>query len=105
MIGNMTNKTFLVTGGTSEIGLETVLQLARTGANVFFSARDEIKAEQVVQDVVEKTKMEGALESAKVGWVKVDNTSLQSVKEGAEEFLRRSGRLNVLVCNAGTLKS
>ena len=103
VIGSLTGKTFLITGGTAGLGLETVRQLAKTGAQVFFTARDGAKAERVVQDIVEEAKTDGTLEHANVAWVKVDNTSLASVKAGAENFLRRSDRLNVLVCNAGEL--
>ena len=43
LIGKLADKTFLVTGGTAGIGLETVYALARTGANVFFTARDDLR--------------------------------------------------------------
>ncbi|KAK5174513.1 uncharacterized protein LTR77_001593 [Saxophila tyrrhenica] len=101
LLGKLSDKTILVTGGTNGIGLETVRQLAKTGAKVFFTARNEEKAKNVVQDLVEEGKTDPSLQDAKIQWVKMDQTSLQSVKEGAEEFLKRSYRLNVLVCNAG----
>lgn len=97
----MTDKTFLVTGGTAGLGLETVRALAKTGAHVFFTARNTSKAEKVVQSIAEEGKTEPTLKDARVSWVNIDNTSLASVKAGAEDFLRRSNGLNVLICNSG----
>ena len=83
------------------MGLETVRQLAKTGAHVFFTARNEEKAEKVLADLIDQMRMDGGGEADKIEWVKMDNCSLRSVKEGAEEFLRRCDGLNVLICNAG----
>ena len=101
VIGKLTDKTFLVTGGTDGLGLETVRQLAKTGARVFFTARNEDKAKKTVEELHDAAKTDKNLEGARIEWVKIDNSSLKSVKEGAEDFLRRSDKLNVLVCNAG----
>jgi len=55
-----------------------------------------------VQDLAKEAELDVDLKGARVDWIKIDNTSLQSVKAGAEDFLRRSDKLNVLICNAGT---
>ena len=102
LIGTLTSKTFLVTGGTAGLGLETVRQLAKTGARVFFTARDEAKAKKVVDDLIEEGKTDSNLQNAKVEWIEMDNASLKSVKQAAEVFKQKSDLLNVLVCNAGT---
>jgi len=101
VVGKMTDKTFLVTGGTAGLGLETVRQLAKTGARVFFTARDEEKAKAAVDGLLEEGKTDAELKDARVEWVKIDHSSLKSVKEGTEDFLERSDQLDVLVCNAG----
>ncbi|TKA75500.1 hypothetical protein B0A55_04654 [Friedmanniomyces simplex] len=101
LVGKLTDKTFLVTGGTDGLGLETVRTLAKTGARVFFTARSEDKAKKVVESLAEEGKTDGDLKDARIEWVKIDNMSLKSVKAGAEDFLRRSDKLNVLVTNAG----
>ena len=103
LIGNLTDKTFLITGGTAGLGLETVRQLAKTGARVFFTARTATKAKKVLHDIQEEARTDETLEDARVEWIQVDNTSLNSVKKGAADFLRRSDKLNILVCNAGRL--
>ena len=47
-IGDLTGKTFLITGGTTGIGKETALELARAGAHVTITARDAAKGAAVV---------------------------------------------------------
>ena len=101
VIGKLNDKTFLVTGGTDGLGLETVRQLAKTGARVFFTARNPGKAAKVVQALQDEAKADSHLKNARVEWVEIDNNSLNSVKAGAEELLKRSDQLNVLICNAG----
>jgi NAD(P)-dependent dehydrogenase (short-subunit alcohol dehydrogenase family) len=102
LIAKLTDKVILITGGTAGLGRETVIQLAKTGAQVYFTARDEKKAESVLQDIAEAAADgDEDLKDAQVDWVKMNNTSLKSVREAVEDFLGRSSRLNVLVNNAG----
>lgn len=93
------DKVILVTGGTSGIGVETVRALHATGARLFFTARDEAKAQAVLKNVKETSVGKGTVEV-----LKMDMDSLESVKGAAEEFLGKSGgKLNILVNNAGIL--
>ncbi|KAK1808023.1 hypothetical protein LTR12_017629 [Friedmanniomyces endolithicus] len=101
LLGKMTDKTFLVTGGTDGLGLETVRTLAKTGARVFFTARSAEKAKKIVDLLAVEGKTDGDLKDARIEWVQIDNMSLKSVRAGAEDILRRSDQLNVLVANAG----
>ncbi|KAK5673806.1 hypothetical protein LTR17_027859, partial [Elasticomyces elasticus] len=88
LLGKLTDKTVLVTGGTSGIGTDTIRQLAKTGALW-----------------AEEAKIDADLKDAKIEWVKVDNLSLKSVKEGPEDFLRKADKLNVLVANADSVNT
>lgn len=101
LIGKLSDKVFLVTGGTNGLGVDVVRQLAKTGATVFFTARDAEKGEKVKQDIVEAGQTDGDLRAAKLEVILMDLRNLQSVKKGAEDFMRRSENLNVLVNNAG----
>ena len=94
------DKVFLVTGGTDGLGRETVRQLAKTGAKVFFTARDEAKGERVKKAILDEGDPE--LKDVHLELLKMDNRSLQSVKAAAEDFLKRSQQLHVVVNNAGT---
>lgn len=93
MEGKLGDKVILVTGASSGIGVETVRVLAKTGATVFAAARDVKKAENALAGI-----------EGKIELIKVDLASLRSVREAAEDFLKRSGgKLNILINNAGVM--
>ncbi|KAG5972235.1 hypothetical protein E4U55_000874, partial [Claviceps digitariae] len=92
-------RVILVTGGTAGIGLETVRELYRTGADVFFTARNLDKAAGVRAQILEEDDGEGAARG-RLEFVEMDLDSLDSVRRAAEEFLRKSERLNILINNA-----
>jgi NAD(P)-dependent dehydrogenase (short-subunit alcohol dehydrogenase family) len=88
-------KIALVTGGTSGLGLITARELARTGARVVFTARDEKKGAAVAEQLRRETG------SARIEVLRCDFASLQSIRDAAAEYRRRFDRLHVLVNNAG----
>ncbi|KAI8934343.1 hypothetical protein NX059_009079 [Plenodomus lindquistii] len=91
--GKWTDKVVLVTGASAGLGVETIRVLAKTGATVYGAARDLKKAEKALAGV-----------EGKIELVKIDLADLSSVREGASDFLKRSGgKLNVLVNNAGIM--
>ncbi len=81
----------LVTGSTGGIGLETARELVKRGAQVTIAGRNAQKTAQVAQEI-------GA-----AGTLIADLSELSQVQRAAEEFAQRSGRLDVLVNNAGAL--
>src|SRR6266571_3912865 len=96
----------LVTGANKGIGFEVVRDLARKGFHVFLGARDEkageaaaekLRAEAVKEDYGEN-KRHGAITVLKIDVSKPDST-----RSAAEEFSRKSDRLDTLVNNAGIL--
>lgn len=97
LVGKMAGKVFLVTGGTGGIGLETCRALHETGADVYFTARTQEKGQKAVEDIQSTTSGFGVLE-----FVVMELESLDSVKQGAAEFLKKSRTLNVYIANAGT---
>jgi NAD(P)-dependent dehydrogenase (short-subunit alcohol dehydrogenase family) len=92
--GTMTDKVFIVTGASSGIGTETGRALAATGGKVFLTARDLKKGEEACKSF---------LEPGRVELLEMDNSSLASVRTAAKKFLNKSGRLNVIVNNAGIM--
>ncbi|CAM6099866.1 unnamed protein product [Calypogeia fissa] len=92
----LTNKTFLITGCSSGIGLETARAIAATGATVFCTVRDLERGKIALADI---------LESPNVELLYMDLNSLDSVRTAAEEFLSKTEHkpINVLICNAGVL--
>lgn len=92
------DKTALITGGSSGIGIETARALHHTGAAVYITARDIAKAEKVRDDIL-------ATSPSKKdnGIIEMELNSLASVKAGAEAFLAKNSQLNILVNNAGVM--
>lgn len=98
-VADMTGKTVVVTGANSGIGLSTAVALARAGARVVITARDEAKGEGAVEEVRRRSG------SAAVELSVFDLGSLASVRAGAADILARCDRLDVLVNNAGVVLS
>jgi NAD(P)-dependent dehydrogenase (short-subunit alcohol dehydrogenase family) len=97
-VGNMTDMTVLVTGATSGIGVETARAFHHCGARVFFTARSMKKAEETIKDIRSTSAGKGDLIP-----IEMELESLASVRKGAEEFLKQSDKLNILVNNAGIM--
>ena len=100
LIGNMPGKTVLVTGGTAGLGTETARVLHMTGAKIFITARSAAKGVQVASTISKANPENPAVEV-----VEMDLNSLASVRAGANDFLKRSSQLNVLITNAGVMAS
>jgi NAD(P)-dependent dehydrogenase (short-subunit alcohol dehydrogenase family) len=89
-LGDLTGKTFLITGGTSGIGKETALELARAGAHVTITARNSAKGAAVVAEIAKE----------RVDFKLLDLADLSSVKSFAKEFTKP---VDVLILNAGVM--
>src|SRR5438034_10530141 len=96
----------LVTGANKGIGFEVVRQLAREGFRVFLGARNE-KAGQEAAEKLDGEANQEALAEGRTGvsvtFVKIDISEPESIRRAAEEFSRKSDRLDTLVNNAGIL--
>ncbi len=92
--GKWSDKTILITGCSSGIGIETAKALHETGAIVYATARDLNKA---------KTALSSLVSSPRFHLLELDLNSTASVRQCAETFLRQSDRLNILINNAGVM--
>ncbi|KAI0851283.1 short-chain dehydrogenase [Daldinia vernicosa] len=98
LVGAMGDKVVLITGVSSGMGPETVRVLALTGATIFATARNLDKAREALGASL--------LEAGRVHLLFMDQTDLSSVRKCAAEFRRQSGgKLNVLINNAGVMKT
>jgi NAD(P)-dependent dehydrogenase (short-subunit alcohol dehydrogenase family) len=89
------DRTILITGCSSGLGIETARALKATGARLFLTARDLSKGRDALGDI---------LEPGKVDLLLLDLNSLASVRTFASEFLQASGnKLNILINNAGVM--
>ena len=95
MDGKLTGKVFFITGCTSGLGLETARAIHATGADIYFTGRDAQKGEEIREALLRDGK------PGKAEYVEMHLDSLDSVRAAATEFLRRSDKLNILICNAG----
>ena len=88
----------LVTGSSTGFGKLIAEALARKGYRVFATMRNiagkNAKAAQEVKELAEKEKI--AIEA-----VEMDVTDDASVQRGVDEVIRRAGRIDVVVNNAG----
>jgi NAD(P)-dependent dehydrogenase (short-subunit alcohol dehydrogenase family) len=92
----MQGKVVLITGGTSGIGKATAIELARLGAMVVFTTRDQTRGE------IAKKEIREASGSEDVQSILCNLASFGSIRVCAAEFRSRFGRLDVLINNAGT---
>ncbi len=96
----MQQRIALVTGANKGIGFEVVRQLARKGFHVCLGVRNE----KAGQAAVQKLNKEGEKEDyGQITVLKIDVSKPDSIRSAAEEFLRKSDRLDTLVNNAGIL--
>lgn len=93
-----TKKVILVTGSSSGFGRLTVETLARQGHQVYASMRDingrNAEASDQIRELAER-------ENLAINLVELDVTDDVSVDEAVSEVIDRSGRVDVLVNNAG----
>ncbi|KAF2846693.1 NAD(P)-binding protein [Plenodomus tracheiphilus IPT5] len=92
--GKWSDKTVLITGVSSGIGIETSRALFKTGATLYLTARNLAKAKTALSDIVD---------SDRVHLIELDLNSLASVRKCVETFLAQSKNLNLLIANAGVM--
>ncbi|KAJ5383015.1 hypothetical protein N7517_000926 [Penicillium concentricum] len=90
------DKVILVTGVSSGIGVDTVRVLASTGATIFGTARNLPKAKEALAEV---------LDTGRLKLLFMDQTDLSSIRACAEEFLKESSKLNILINNAAVMNT
>lgn len=78
--------------GNTGLGKETVLQLIKHNPKeIFLAARTQSKAEDAIKEIKSK------VPNGNVSFIKLDLTSLASVKEAADEVKSKSDRLDILI--------
>ncbi|WP_440220587.1 SDR family NAD(P)-dependent oxidoreductase [Dietzia sp. MNB45] len=89
-IPDLTGETWLVTGATNGVGLETVRSASRHGARVVLAVRDTARGAKLAEEL-----------HGEAWVVELDLASLESVRRAAAEVAGES--IDVLVNNAGTV--
>jgi dehydrogenase/reductase SDR family protein 13 len=88
-------KVSIVTGSNTGLGRATALELAGRGSHVILASRSEERTAPVVEEIGRRVGED------RVEFLKLDLSSLESVKKAADRFLTGGSPLHVLVNNAG----
>lgn len=91
---SLAGRTALVTGGYRGMGREFATALAQAGAEVVIGARNREKSETAAQEIATET-------GRRVLGIGLDVTDRASTEHAVEAAVRGTGRLDVLVNNAG----
>jgi NAD(P)-dependent dehydrogenase (short-subunit alcohol dehydrogenase family) len=95
-IPSQLGKTAIVTGATGGLGYETALTLARAGAEVILTGRDEQKGRSAVD------RISGEVIGASISFESLDLASLASIADFAQRMHARQS-LDLLINNAGVM--
>lgn len=96
---NLGGKRILVTGVSAGLGVETARSLAAHGANVVGTARDLAKAEAATAQI----RKDAAGNGGSFDLVELDLASLASVRNCADQLLRKGEPFDVIIANAGVM--
>ncbi|MAS95715.1 MAG: short chain dehydrogenase [Verrucomicrobiales bacterium] len=91
-MNNLKGKVALITGGTSGIGRETAVTLAKAGAQVVVTGRREKEGQETV-GLIEAAGGEGF-------YVQTDVKNESDIKRAVEEAVSRYGKLDIAINNA-----
>ena len=94
-LGNLSGKTYLITGANTGAGFEASKILLSKGAEVVMLNRNETKSAKAISDL--KAEL-GA--NTKVSFIKMDLAELASVRNAAAEVIKKASKIDALMCNA-----
>src|ERR1700726_10765 len=96
-IPSLNGKTAVITGATGGLGYETALALAKAGAEVVLTGRNDAKGRNAIQGI------RGQFPNAKVSYETLDRANLGSVADFAKRFSATHASLDLLINNAGVM--
>jgi NAD(P)-dependent dehydrogenase (short-subunit alcohol dehydrogenase family) len=96
-IPDQTGRTAVITGANTGLGYETAAALAAKGAHVVLAVRNLEKGKEAARGI------EQATPDAQVQLQELDLTSLESIREAAEELRTKHDQIDLLINNAGVM--
>lgn len=94
---NLKDKVVFVTGGSQGIGASIVKAFYMAGSKVYFCGRDEQKLLKISDELRNEN-------GGSFGFFVGDVTDYKKVEEMVDELIKKEGRIDVLVNNAGITK-
>src|SRR5579859_4859369 len=94
-IFSLSGKVALVTGGSKGLGKAMARGLAEAGADIVISSRHEEELRPALDEILQGTGRRGA-------YVVADMAQRDDVTRLAETALKKMGRVDILINNAGT---
>jgi NAD(P)-dependent dehydrogenase (short-subunit alcohol dehydrogenase family) len=98
-IPDLTGKIAIVTGANSGIGYEMARALAGKEATVILACRNKDKGDAAVRQITQE------YPEAKAELMQLDLAGLASVRRFADEFANHCDRLDILINNAGIMRT
>ena len=93
---NVSEKSVLITGASQGIGYALALGFARAGARVFLNARNPDKLKRALKSIEDE-------QLTAIG-LQFDVTDSQQVEEAMESIVKQSGRVDIVINNAGIIR-
>lgn len=93
-VEKMTNKTVILSGGTSGVGLEALHQFVQGGAHVVLVARNPEKAKRIQQEIKEQY-------DTLIDIVICDFSDLEDVRKAANNIIKQYDTIDVIVNSVG----
>jgi retinol dehydrogenase-12 len=89
------SKICIITGGNSGIGLATACEMAKMGYHLILACRSEERTKPIIEELIKTTG------NSNIEFMKLDLSSLKSVREFVSQFKEKNLPLHVLINNAG----
>lgn len=96
---DLSGKTAIITGSNIGLGKQTALKMYEHGCTIVMACRNMEKADRARLDIVNATEAS----SATIETMKLDLSSLQSVRDFATAFIETNKAIDYLILNAGIM--
>ena len=96
---DLSGKVAIITGSNKGIGKQTAATMYEHGCTIIMACRSLTRAEKARSDIIERT---GA-SSGEIKLLRLDLSSLQSVRDFAAAFVKMSHSIDYLILNAGIM--
>ncbi|WP_460275845.1 SDR family oxidoreductase [Celeribacter sp. ULVN23_4] len=94
-LGDLTGKTYLITGANAGAGFQAARTLLKKNAKVVMLNRSPEKSQAAIAELKDELRND-----ADVSFVRMDLASLSSVRDAAAEVLKTVPKIDALICNA-----